>query len=78
MVASHLQSVAMSQFDILCVFIINSVTTFSCLQIDVLHLRVITDRLPEHLSLVMTEVDAMNMRTGIFAQNITLLCADAC
>ena len=78
MVASHLQSVAMSQFNILCVFIIDSVTTLSSLQIDVLHFRVIADCLPEHLSLVMTEVDAMNMRTGILAQNIAFLCADAC
>ena len=69
-VGPYLHSIPMRQVDILLVSAVYIGSSFSCLQIDVSHLAVVTDGFPEHFSLIMTHVNAMNMATGIFALHL--------
>ena len=55
----------MGQLDVTFITVVNTVTALSSLQIDIRHLRILTNMLPEHLTLIMAQVDAMNMTTGI-------------
>lgn len=69
-VGPYLHSIPMRQVDILLVSAVYIGSSFSCLQIDVSHLAVVADGFPEHFSLIMTHVNAMNMATGIFALHL--------
>ena len=51
----------MGQLDVTFITVVNTVTALSSLQIDIRHLRILTHMLPEHLPLIMAQVNAMNM-----------------
>ena len=69
-VGSHLHAVSVGEVDILLISAVNIVSTFSCLQINIRHLAVVADGFPEHFSLIMAHVNAMNVATGIFALHL--------
>ena len=71
MVGTHLQTIAVSQIDILLVFIINAVAAFRGLEIDVSHLR-IAHRLPEHIALIVAQVDAVDVAAGVLTLHMRL------
>lgn len=73
-VGTHLESVSMSQVYVLFIFAIHVGTTFRGFQIDVCHLGVVAHGFPEHVALVVTEVDAMYVLASILA---LYLCMDA-
>ena len=50
---------------------INTVATLSSLQIDVSHIGIFTNNLPKHVSLIVAQIYAVNVRTGVLAQNIS-------
>ena len=49
---THFQTITMGQFDIALITLIDAVTAFCRLQIDIGHLRIFADSLPEDLSLI--------------------------
>ena len=65
-VGPYLHSIPMRQVDILLVSAVYIGSSFSCLQIDVSHLGIIANRLPEHLALIVTQVNTMHMRARVF------------
>ena len=69
MITSHLQSVTVGQFDVTLITLVDTVTTLRSLQIDIRHLGVLANGLPEHLTLIMRQIDTMHMTTGIFTHN---------
>lgn len=72
MVATHLQAVAVGQLYVLFVHMVDAVAALRGLEIDIGHPGIGTDSLPEHVTLIVTKVDTMNMRAGILALNIVL------
>ena len=60
----------MGEVDVALEVRVDTVATLGSLQIDVGHLGILAHRLPEHLSLVVAQVDAMHMVAGILAQEI--------
>ena len=64
-VGAHLESVSVRQVDVLFVTLVDTITALRCLQIDIGRLRILSHRLPEHLSLIVRQVDAMHMVAGI-------------
>ena len=73
MVAAHLETLLMGHPDVALKGGINAVATLSSLQIDISHVGIVAQCLPEHLALIVAEVDAMNMGTGVFALHIVVL-----
>ena len=69
-IGSYLQPVAMSQFDVALVARVDAVTALGGFQIDIGHLRMTTDGFPEHLTLIVAQVDAMYMTAGVLAHDI--------
>ena len=67
MVRANLESVSVGKVYILFVFAVYIGSTLCRLKIDVRHFGVVAYRLPKHISLVMTEVDAMHMLASILA-----------
>ena len=65
MIGANLQSIAVSQFDIPFIAFVNTVAALCSLQIDIRHLRVLAYRFPEHLSLIVRQVNAVNVATGV-------------
>lgn len=70
MIRTHFHSVAMSQVDILLVFAVDVGSSLSSFQINVSHLRVVAHGFPEHVALIMTQVDAVNVPTSVFALHL--------
>ena len=58
----------MGEVDVALEVRVDTVATLGSLQIDVGHLGILAHRLPEHLSLIVAQVDAMHMVAGILAQ----------
>ena len=69
-IAAHLQPILMGKLDVALEHGINAVATLGSLQIDVSHLGIVAHRLPEHLTLIVAQVDAMRMRTSILTLEI--------
>ena len=67
MIAAHLQPMNMGHHYVLLKLLINTVTTFRSLQIDISHTGIVTNGLPEHVALVVAHINAVNMRTGVLA-----------
>jgi hypothetical protein len=67
----------MSQLDILFITVVDTVTTFCGFKIDIGHLAVVAYSLPEDASLIVTQIDTMNMRAGILTLNVACLCKQA-
>ena len=67
MIGSHLESVAMREINVPLKLRVDAVSTLRGFQIDVGHLGVIAHRLPEHITLIAAQVDAVHMCTGILA-----------
>ena len=65
MVGAHFQSIAMCEVDVTLKLRIDTVATLRCFQIDVGHFGVLTDGLPEHISLIAAQVDTMHMTAGV-------------
>lgn len=65
MIRPDLQTIAMGQVNVLLVLVINTASTFGRLQVDISHLC-LAYSLPEHITLIMAQVNAMNMATCIF------------
>ena len=70
MIRTHFHSVAMSQVDILLVFAVDVGSSLGSFQINVSHLRVVAHGFPEHVALIMTQVDAVNVPTSVFALHL--------
>ena len=70
MIRTYFHSVAMSQVDILLVFAVDVRSALSSFQINVSHLRVVAHGFPEHVALIMTQVDAVNVPTSVFALHL--------
>lgn len=70
MIRTHFHSVAMSQVDILLVFAVDVGSALGSFQINVSHLRVVAHGFPEHVALIMTQVDAVNVPTSVFALHL--------
>ena len=73
MVRADFQSMPMGHLYIAFITVVNTVTTFRCLQIDIRHLGLFTNSLPEHITLIVTEVDTMNMVTCVLTAQIGIL-----
>ena len=73
MIRSHFQAVAMGQFDVTLIALVNTVATLRGLQIDIRHLCVLTYRLPEHLPLIVRQIDAVHMAAGVFTHDIRIV-----
>ena len=69
-VASHFQSILMSQLDVPFESGIDTVATLRSLQVDVGHLRIVAHSFPKHLTLIVAEVDTVDVRAGVFAHHI--------
>ena len=54
------------QLDVPFIQVVHPVTTLRGFQIHIRHLRVLSNRLPEHISLIVRQVDAMHVRAGVF------------
>ena len=63
----------MRQFDVTLIALVDTVATLRGLQIDISHLRVLAYRLPEHLTLIVRQVDAVHMATGVLTHNIRIV-----
>ena len=70
MIRTHFHSVAMSQVDILLVFAVDVGSSLGSFQINISHLRVVAHGFPEHVALIMTQVDAVNVPTSVFALHL--------
>ena len=70
MIRTYFHSVAMSQVDILLVFAVDVGSSLGSFQINVSHLRVVAHGFPEHVALIMTQVDAVNVPTSVFALHL--------
>ena len=70
MIRTYFHSVAMSQVDILLVFAVDVGSALGSFQINVSHLRVVAHGFPEHVALIMTQVDAVNVPTSVFALHL--------
>ena len=55
---------------------INAVTTLGCLQVHIGHIGPVAHRLPEYVTLIMTQVEAMNMLAGILTLHIGIRLLD--
>ena len=69
-VGAHLQTIAVGQVDVAFKIGVDAVATLGSLQVDVGHLRILANRLPEHLALIVRQVDAVDVRTGVLALQI--------
>ena len=59
----------MSKVDVALVFVVYSVATFGSFYVYVSHVGILANSFPKHVALVMTYVDAMYVRTCVFALN---------
>lgn len=66
MIGTNLKPVFMGKLDVAFIFIVNTVATLSGFKIDVSHLGIIANSLPEHLALIVTQVNTMHMRARVF------------
>ena len=66
MVRTYLKTVLMGKVDVLFIFIVYTVAALGCLQINVGHLG-FSNRLPEHIALVMAQINTVNVTACIFA-----------
>ena len=60
----------MGKVDVALVFVVYSVATFGSFYIYVSHVGILANSFPKHVALVMAYVDAMYVRTCVFALNI--------
>ena len=74
-VRPHFESIAVSQLDISLIPGVDTVTALSSLQIHVGHLCILSDSLPEHLSLIVAQVYAMHMFACVFAHQVWVVVA---
>ena len=72
-VGAYLQTVAVGEVDVALEVGVDAVAALGGLQIDVGHLGVLADGLPEHLALVVREVDAVDVGAGVLALQIGVL-----
>lgn len=72
MIRTYFHSVAMSQVNILLVFAVDVGSALGSFQINVSHLRVVAHGFPEHVALIMTQVDAVNVPTSVFALHLCM------
>ena len=70
MIGAHLQTVTVCQFDVTFIASIDPVATLCRLQIDVGHLGILANGLPENLTLIVRQVDTMHVVTSILALQI--------
>ena len=70
MIAADFQSITVSQVDITFEIGVYTVTTLRGLQVDVFHLRILANGLPEYLSLIVAQVYAVNMFASVFALQV--------
>ena len=66
MIRAHLEPVAVSQFDVPLIFVVDSVAPLGRFQVDIGHLG-LADGFPEDVALIVAEVDAVYMRACVFA-----------
>ena len=71
-VGTHLESVPMSQVDVLLILGVYVGSAFSSFQIDISHLGIITYSFPKDIPLVMAEVNTMHMTAGIFTLHLSM------
>ena len=71
-IGPNLESVSVSQVDVFLILGIYVGSAFCSFQIDISHLRVITYSFPKDVSLVMAEVNTMNMTAGIFTLHLSV------
>jgi hypothetical protein len=65
MVGAYFQTVAMSQVNVFLVFAVYPASTFRGFQIHIGHVGIIAYRFPEYRSLVMAEVNSLDIMTRI-------------
>jgi hypothetical protein len=53
---------------------IDAITALGGLQIDIGHVGIVANGLPEHISLIVAKVDTMDMRTRVLTLHIIVLC----
>ena len=70
MVTAHLQTVTVRQLNVALKIGVYAVAALRGFQVNVSHLSILADRLPEHLSLIVAEVDTMNVLTGVLTLDI--------
>ncbi len=73
MVGADLEPVTMGKIDVALIAWIDVVAALGSLQIDIGHVRVLADGLPENIALIVAEIDAVNMAAGVFAGQIRIL-----
>ena len=73
MIGTNFQTVAVGKPYVLLVFLVDSVASLRSFYIDIGHLGVVADMLPEHLALIVTNVDTMDMCTCVFTKHIIVL-----
>ena len=71
-IGPNLESVSVSQVDVFLILGIYVGSAFCSFQIDISHLRVITYSFPKDVSLIMAEVNTMNMTAGIFTLHLSV------
>lgn len=72
MIRANLEPIFVGQFDILFVFAVDIVASFGGLKVHVGHLGVVAYRFPEHVALIMAQVDAVDVGAGILAFHLCL------
>ena len=73
-IGAHLESISVGEVDVVLVFAVHVGASLGGLEIHVCHLGVVTDGFPEHIALIVAEVDAVYVLTGVLA---LYLCLDA-
>ena len=70
MIAAHLQTVAVSQLDVPFVAVVYAVAALGGLQIDVRHVGILAQCLPEHLALIVAHVYAVYVCACVLALHV--------
>lgn len=73
-VGSDLQTILVGKLYVLRILVVDIVAAFGGLQINVSHLGVLTNGLPKHFALIVTQVNSVNVRARIFTFHVESLC----
>jgi hypothetical protein len=63
----------MGKVDVLCIFVVDIVSSLCGFQIDIRHLGIRPYSFPEHVALIVAQVDAMNVLACVLALGKTAL-----
>jgi len=67
MVGAHLPPILMCQFDVAFKFLVDAVASFRGLQLDIGHVGVVADDFPKHITLIMADVNAVDVGASVLA-----------